>query len=85
MEPPDRKHEIVIARWQLHGGAPDNMGELYQYGRRVECDGSWTIYHVFTGVPVHIDSWTMIGLDQQLASDVLQMLNEPHRIQREAR
>ncbi|MDF8357433.1 hypothetical protein [Ensifer adhaerens] len=80
MESTHRKNEIVIARWQRDGGAPGNLGKLYQYGRRVEGDGSWTIYHVFTGVPAHIDSWTMTGLDQQLASDVLHILNRPLQI-----
>ncbi|KSV84906.1 hypothetical protein N183_00340 [Sinorhizobium sp. Sb3] len=50
---------------------------LYQYGRRVECDRSYTIYHVFTGVPAKIGSWTMTGLSQKNAARALRTLNTP--------
>jgi hypothetical protein len=50
-------------------------GDLYQFGRRIEADGSWTIYHVFTGTPAHIGSWTMTGLNRRNAEKALTILN----------
>lgn len=38
---------------------PDSEGHL---GRRVEMDGSWTMYHVFTGVPARVNNRIMTGL-----------------------
>ena len=32
------------------------------YGRRVEGDRSWTVYHVFTGAPANIGGITMTVL-----------------------
>jgi hypothetical protein len=42
---------LAISVWENEGGsqAPDTPDG--QFGRRVEMDRSWTIYHVFTGVP----------------------------------
>jgi hypothetical protein len=42
----------VAARDEMHN----------DYGRRVEQDGSWTIYHVFTGVPAHFGAREMTGM-----------------------
>jgi hypothetical protein len=49
-----------------HGANP-------QYGRRIECDGSWTIYHVFSGVPAiirgrHLTSLTRAAASAELAT-----------------
>src|ERR1700731_2600282 len=40
---------LAISVWENEGGsqAPDTPDG--QFGRRVEMDRSWTIYHVFTG------------------------------------
>lgn len=59
MEPLHRTYQIGLALWLRNGGATGNTGELDQYGRRVQRDGSWT------GAQLHIGSWTMAGLDQQ--------------------
>jgi hypothetical protein len=46
---PDRR-ALAISVWENKGGAraPETLDG--QFGRRVEMDRSWTIYHVFTGV-----------------------------------
>lgn len=44
---------------------PDSEGYL---GRRIEADGSWTMYHVFTGVPARINSRIMVGLTKAQAT-----------------
>ncbi|CDX36555.1 hypothetical protein P9273_14505 [Mesorhizobium sp. WSM4935] len=40
----------------------------HQYGRRVEAERSWTVYHVFTGIPAHANGASMIGLSQSEAT-----------------
>jgi hypothetical protein len=47
----------------------------HQFGRRVEADRSWTVYHVFTGVPVHADGEAMIGLSRSEATHCMLSLN----------
>lgn len=41
----------------------------HHYGRRVEADGTWSIYHVFTGEPAAIGGHSMIGLSRSRATD----------------
>jgi len=36
----------------------------HDYGRRVEVNTSWTIYHVFTGRPAEIGARPMVGLSE---------------------
>ena len=47
----------------------------HQYGRRVEADRSWTVYHVFTGIPAHVDGAFMIGLSRSQATKSMLALN----------
>ncbi|MBX9454832.1 MAG: hypothetical protein KL863_01670 [Rhizobium sp.] len=49
----------------------------YRYGRRVEENGSWTIYHVFSGIPAEYASWKMVGLNVRTAERALRILNTP--------
>ncbi len=44
----------AIDRWENEGGAHGHDSPDLHYGRRVEADRSWTVYHVFTGVPVAV-------------------------------
>ena len=55
------------------------------YGRRVEADRSWTVHHVFTGVPARIDGVTMEGLDRSDATDVMLSLNRRSAARKRAR
>jgi hypothetical protein len=45
------------------------------YGRRVEADRSWSVYHVFTGVPAHACGHSMIGLNRSDATQRMLFLN----------
>jgi hypothetical protein len=47
----------------------------HQYARRVEADRSWTVYHVFTGVPAHTNGQVMTGLSRLDATDGMLSLN----------
>jgi hypothetical protein len=46
-----------------------------QYGRRVEADRSWTVYHVFTGVPARFEGSAMTGLTCPAATSGMLSLN----------
>jgi hypothetical protein len=48
---------------------------VYQYGRRVECDRSWTVYHVFTGVVADTCFGAVTGLSKVDATDRMMSLN----------
>jgi hypothetical protein len=51
----------------------------YSFGRRVEPNGTWTIYHVFSGVPAEFASWKMVGLHVKTAERALKILNSPKK------
>jgi hypothetical protein len=57
------------------GGAPACDFGDHQYGRRVEADRSWTVYHVFTGIPAHVNGAFMIGLSRSEATQTMLSLN----------
>lgn len=65
----------AVASWENEGGAPAPDRTEHYYGRRVEADRSWTVHHVFTGVPAHIDGVTLSGLSRPDATDVMLSLN----------
>lgn len=54
-----------------HGLGADH----HHYGRRVEADGTWSIYHVFTGEPAAIGGHSMIGLSRSRATAGMLSLN----------
>ncbi|MDX8440632.1 hypothetical protein [Mesorhizobium australafricanum] len=45
------------------------------YGRRVEPDGTWSIYHVFTGVPAVVRGHCMTGMSRSDATRRMLSLN----------
>jgi len=47
----------------------------HQYGRRVEADRSWTVYHVFTGIPARVCGAFMTGLTRAEATGRMLALN----------
>lgn len=55
------------------------------YGRRVEMDRSWTVYHVFTGVPADSGCGVMTGLSRAEATDSMMSLNRRRDMRRGAR
>ena len=69
------RNALAIGVWENEGGAPERVSLDEQYGRRVESDRSWTVYHVFTGVPAHADGQIMTGLSRSDASNGMLSLN----------
>lgn len=79
--PHQQKHadRDAIARWENEGGSPRRYGGrgAYLYGKRVETDGTWTIHHVFSGVPALYGTWDMVGLSKSVAERALRTINTP--------
>jgi hypothetical protein len=69
------RNVLAIGVWENEAGAPGRESLDEQYGRRIEADRSWTVYHVFSGVPAHADGRTMTGLTQLDATDGMLFLN----------
>ena len=60
----ENRDAVDISIWENEGGALDRCDMNHHYGRRIEPDGSWTIYHVFTGAPAELEGWSMAGLGE---------------------
>ncbi|MEQ9566442.1 MAG: hypothetical protein RLN85_11640, partial [Pseudomonadales bacterium] len=54
----------------------DETMKAQQYGRRIEIDGSWTVYHVFTGIPVQRAGIPMAGLSHADATSRMLLNNQ---------
>lgn len=69
------------ARERFHSGPAPVIPTAgpYRYGRRIERNGTWTIYHVFSGVPAEYAAWKMVGLNVNTADRALRILNAPAR------
>ena len=61
--------------WENEGGAPAASDMDGQFGRRIEADRSWTVYHVFTGVPATSGDRSLIGLSRVDATSRMMTLN----------
>lgn len=70
-----RRIATALSAWENEGGAPGRDFIDHQYGRRIEADRSWTIYHVFTGSPASFDGEIMTGLSRMDATDGMLRLN----------
>ena len=65
----------AIEIWENEGGASGRDSMDHLFGRRIEADRSWTVYHVFTGIPARADEQAMIGLTRSDATDGMLFLN----------
>lgn len=70
-----RRNAAPFGVWENGGGAQGRDCLDRQFGRRVEADRSWTVYHVFTGVPARSDGQAMIGLSRSDATQGMFSLN----------
>jgi hypothetical protein len=78
-------HDAVdISIWENEGGAVDRYDMNHHYGRRIEPDGSWTIYHVFTGAPADMGSRPTAGLSKTEATTRMIILNARNAKRRKA-
>jgi hypothetical protein len=75
----------ALENWENEGGAPRQDSMHSEYGKRIENDGSWTIYHVFTGGPATIGGDLMQGMNAKNAQDQMTSTNAGNSIRRAAR
>ena len=77
MNADDRETEpaLAISVRENEGGARASKPPDDEFGRRVEFDRCWTIYHVFTGVPARVDGLALTNLSGSAASDGMLSLN----------
>lgn len=80
-----RRDAAAIGIWEYEGGAPGSDSMDYHYGRRIETDRSWTVYHVFTGITAVIDGAAMTGLSHLDATDGMLSLNHRNAARRTER
>lgn len=69
------RQSLALGAWENEGGAPAIAILDHQFGRRIESDRSWTVYHVFTGVPARRGGKPMTGLSRAEATDGMVSLN----------
>ena len=72
----EKLNATELGSWENEGGAlarDDDMS--HYYGRRVEPNKSWTIYHVFSGAPAELEGWSMAGLGETEATSTMIFLN----------
>ena len=69
------RRALAISVWENEGGARASDTPNDQFGRRVEMDRSWTIYHVFTSVPARVDGSALSGLSRSAATQGVLSLN----------
>jgi hypothetical protein len=80
----DNGDALDIPVWENEGGASGPYDMDHHYGRRIEPDGSWTVYHVFTGVPADMGSRPMAGLSETDATTKMIVLNSHNARRRKA-
>lgn len=58
----------------------------HHYGRRVERDGSWSIYHVFSGIPAMVEGRSLTGMSRTCATEGMLAMNRRNDgLQRQSR
>jgi hypothetical protein len=75
LEPGVGRHEARSPNW-------GNMN--HDYGRRIEANRSWTVYHVFSGVPAELANQSMSGLSEADATAKMLFLNAHNAKRRKA-
>lgn len=80
MYKPDNDNEpefdiLALSVWESEGGAAAPTTNFIQFGRRIERDRSWTVYHVFSGVPARLEGHALTGLSHMNATSYMLSLN----------
>ena len=60
----------------MNAERPSASDTQEQFGRRVEADGRWTVYHVFTGVPAVVAGYQLSDLSHFSATERMRCLNQ---------
>lgn len=57
----------------------------HHFGRRVERDGSWSIYHVFTGIPAVVEGRSLMRMSRACATQGMLAMNRRNESRRRDR
>ena len=74
-EPSENPDAFYLSARETEGAAINYENIHSHYGRRIEPDSSWTIYHVFSGMPATIGGRKMIELGEKEATARMLSLN----------
>ncbi|ATU92992.1 hypothetical protein [Phyllobacterium zundukense] len=74
----------ALSAWENEGGAVASGHRNHHYGRRIEANKSWTVYHVFSGVPANFGSGSMVDLSEKEATTMMISLNANNAERRRA-
>jgi hypothetical protein len=69
------QNAIDIGVWENEGGAFHRFSMHHHYGRRIEPNRSWTVYHVYTGLPADMGEHSTTGLNETTATWMMLSLN----------
>ncbi|WP_428697723.1 hypothetical protein [Stappia sp.] len=76
-EPDGEPDPVKTAIWETEGtGTGHNTRMDQHFGRRIEPDRTWTIYHVYSGMPAVAGGQGMTGLSRSDATDGMLFLND---------
>ncbi|MEK1888591.1 MAG: hypothetical protein AAAB35_13695 [Phyllobacterium sp.] len=70
---------IDIVVWENEGGTLHDFSMHHNYGRRVERNGYWKVYHVYTGLPAEMGKHATTGLNETTATSMMLSLNAQER------
>lgn len=70
--------DVAAAANDVRGDVREDVRLDDYFGRRIEEDRTWTIYHVYTGVPAFSDGMGMTGLSRTDATRGMRLLNSRH-------
>jgi hypothetical protein len=73
-----------LETWDDEGGALHVDSIHRELGRRIEHDGSWTVYNVFTGTPVTIDGKWLLGMSSADSLSIMMNTNSENAVRRRA-
>ncbi len=77
----DDQNIFDIGVWENEGGALHRFSMHHHYGRRIERNGSWTVYHVYTGLAAELGKRATTGLNETTATRMMLSLNA-HNVER---
>ncbi|WP_338036691.1 hypothetical protein [Arvimicrobium flavum] len=73
---PNHPNKGLDSKQTTHRTRPLRRGAIGdQFGRRIGTDRSWTVYHVFTGIPARIGGCPSTGLNRSDATKHMMSLN----------
>ncbi|PSH70265.1 hypothetical protein CU102_04065 [Phyllobacterium brassicacearum] len=78
------ENAIDIGVWENEGGALHRFSMHHHYGRRIEPNRSWTVYHVYTGLPADMGKHSTTGLNETTATAMMISLNANNAERRRA-